>query len=247
MSYTLERTADAIPLLPVVAREFDAWLANAPERHRRWLESSGFEAQPGKWCGIPGVDGALEAIVCGMRESGWLYQLADLPAALPGGDYRLESVWDRDQRLQASIGWGLASYRFERYRKRNAARPALHLDKDIAEAVEDLCGAQSLVRDLVNTPTEDMGPRQLVDATQEEADRFGAKVEVTTGDELLRDNFPAIHAVGRAAARAPRFISLTWGKKDNPVLVLAGKGVCFDTGGLDIKSAAGMKGHAAVF
>ena len=240
MTYTREASADALPLLPVLADEFDAWLDNAPQHHRRWLESSGFRARPGKWCGLPGVDGALEAIVFGMRDSGWLYQLADLPGALPGGHYRLESVWERDQRAQACIGWGLAAYRFERYREHDGPRRTLYLDADIAEIVEDLCSAQAQVRDLVNTPTEDMGPSQLADATVAVADRFGARTDIIVGENLLKDNFPAIHAVGRAADRQPRFIEMTWGDEDAPLLVLAGKGVCFDTGGLNIKSAAGM-------
>jgi leucyl aminopeptidase len=102
-------------------------------------------------------------------------------------------------------------------------------------------GAQSLVRDLVNTPTEDMGPSELADAVIHAADQLGASASVIKGDDLLTENYPAVHAVGRAASRPPRMISLTWGEKDHPVLALVGKGVCFDSGGLDIKPASGMK------
>jgi leucyl aminopeptidase len=116
----------------------------------------------------------------------------------------------------------------------------LLLDEDIDAQVRSLCAAQNLVRDLVNTPTEHMGPSELADAVTREADRFGASTSFVKGDELLTSNFPAVHAVGRASSRAPRLLELTWGDESAPVLALVGKGVCFDTGGLDLKSAAGM-------
>jgi leucyl aminopeptidase len=175
-----------------------------------------------------------------MEKEGWLYQLASLPSVLPEGVYQLESEWTREQRLQAALGWGLAGYRFERYKANGKPRPRLLLDGDIAEDVRTLCEAQYLVRDLVNTPTEHMGPAELVDAVVRQAEAFAAECRVVTGEELLRHNFPAIHAVGRACSRAPRLVELTWGDADAPLLSLVGKGVCFDTGGLDLKTASGM-------
>lgn len=240
MSYSREHEQKVIPLLPVHATDYQQWLENTPAHHRRWLESTGFNADPGKWCGLPGADGKLEACVFGMADDGWLYQLADLPKTLPGGNYRLVSVWTSDQRIQASLGWGLSSYKFDRYVKSTKAKPVLCLEDDIADIVEQVFDAQALVRDLVNTPTEDMGPSELVEALVREGDEFHAHVDIVHGDDLLSENFPAIHAVGRAADRAPRFVKLTWGERDAPVLALVGKGVCFDTGGLDLKSAAGM-------
>ncbi len=241
MSYTCDHETPTIPLLPVAAADYEAWLKTVPQRHRRWLESAGFSAKPGKWCAVPDENGRLEAVVFGMAEEGWLYQLAALPPELPEGCYRLVSVWNEDQRIQASLGWGLGAYRFERYRKPGTPLPVLHLDTDIAPIVKKMHTAQSLVRDLVNTPTEDMGPEELAGAVFRVADRLGATAEVVQGDDLLTRNYPAIHAVGRAATRAPRLVTLSWGDKDDPVLALVGKGVCFDTGGLDIKPAAGMK------
>ncbi|NIP17475.1 MAG: leucyl aminopeptidase family protein [Xanthomonadales bacterium] len=240
MSFTREHDQNAIPLLPVLESELDEWLENTSEHHRRWIESVGFKAGAGKWLGLPDADGKLEAVVFGMAEDGWLYQLAGLPGVLPPGNYRLVSIWNEDQRIQASIGWGLAAYRFERYRSSDKPRPVLCLEDDIAETVELIFGAQSMVRDLVNTPTEDMGPGDLADAVVTVGNRCDAKTEVIRGEGLLTRDFPAVHAVGRAADRAPRFVSLTWGDKDHPLLALVGKGVCFDTGGLDLKPAAGM-------
>ncbi len=240
MSYKREHDQNAIPLLPVQASDYPQWLDNAPSHHRRWLESAGFKAEPGKWCGIPDERGALEACVFGMQDHGWLYQLTALPAGLPAADYRLVCVWSKEQRIQASLGWGLASYRFERYKKSSRIKPVLCLEDDITQDVENVYTAQSLVRDLINTPTEDMGPGELADAAVREADLFGARVEIIRGEDLLAENYPAIHAVGRAAEQAPRFVQLSWGDRDAPVLALVGKGVCFDTGGLNLKSAAGM-------
>jgi leucyl aminopeptidase len=242
VSFTRDQKQDSVPLLPVAQAEYENWLATVPERNRRWLKSSGFRARPGEWRCVPNASGRLESIVFGMAEQGWLYQFGDLPKQLPAGCYRLVSVWSEDQRIQAGIGWGLAAYRFGRYLKDNGEDvPRLLLDEDIAEAVERMTAAQCLVRDLVNTPTEDLGPPELADAVARVADRADARVSVISGDDLLNENYPAVHAVGRAAARAPRLIHLTWGDPDHPVLALVGKGVCFDSGGLDIKSASGMK------
>ena len=241
MTYTTDIDDRAIPLIPVHASDFRQWMENAPDHHQRWLESSGFDASPGKWCALPDAKGRIEEVVFGTADSGWLYQMAELPAGLPAGHYRLVSVWSKDHRIQACLGWGLASYRFERYVQNNGERPVLCLDKDIAEHVQNLFEAQKLVRDLINTPTEDMGPAELAADTQQQADLFDARVEIIQGNDLLTENFPAIHAVGRAAERAPRFIRMTWGERKAPLLALIGKGVCFDTGGLDLKNAAGMK------
>jgi leucyl aminopeptidase len=240
VSYTREHDQKAIPLLPVLREELDDWLANAPERHQRWIRSSGFKAQAGKWCGLPDARGGLEAVVFGMADDGWLYQLAGLPGALPAGNYRLVSIWNEDQRIQASIGWGMAAYRFRRYLQDAKPGPVLCLEDDIGKIVEYMYGAMALVRDLVNTPTEDMGPGDLADEVVKVGDAFDARTRIVKGEDLLTEGFPAVHAVGRAAERAPRFICMTWGDKNDPVLALVGKGVCFDSGGLDIKPASGM-------
>ena len=175
-----------------------------------------------------------------MDEQGWLYQLASLPALLPEGVYRLECDWTSEQRLQACLGWGLASYRFERYKSNDKPRPTLVLDEDIERDVRALCEAQGQVRDLVNTPTEHMGPEELADAVLSAADDFGADCSVVAGADLLNENYPAIHAVGRASSQAPRLVEMWWGDEANPLLALVGKGVCFDSGGLDLKTASGM-------
>ena len=243
MSYISQKESDgrkAIALKPVSREQFEAFLDGASEARKSWLKASGFRAEPGQVCALPAEGGAVEAWLFGMQEAQWLLQLAAIVPKLPEGVYRLESDWTREQRLLASLGWGLACYRFDRYKEDRTVRPTLLLDADIDEEARRLSSSQGLVRDLVNTPTENMGPQELADSAELLAKEFGASFSVVEGDELLARNFPAIHAVGRASSRAPRLIELNWGDDDAPLLALVGKGVCFDTGGLDLKPAAGM-------
>ena len=231
---------DGIPLYPVNSAGYEQWSANLPGIQQKWLKAAGFRARAGELCSLPDSNGELHGYAFGMVDQGWLYQLASLPTKLTGGTYRLISDWSREQRLQASLGWGLACYRFELYRKSPREWPSLVLDDDIAVEAENLLAAQLLVRDLVNTTTEDLGPAQLADAMQIQADQFDADMSVIHGVDLLTRNFPAIHAVGRASDREPRLLKMEWGDEDDPLLALCGKGVCFDTGGLNLKPGAGM-------
>ena len=229
-----------VALLPLTADTLEAFLAGIPAAQRAWIESAGFKAEAGQVCALPGADGAVETWVFGMQAKGWLNQLAAIVPKLPEGDYRLDCDWSREQRLQASVGWGLACYRFDRYKSPKGGPPSLGLPGDIESDTRRLVAAQGLVRDLVNTPTEHMGPQELADVAAALADEFGAGFSVIEGDDLLTQDFPAIHVVGRASTRVPRLIELNWGDEDAPLLALVGKGVCFDTGGLDLKPAAGM-------
>jgi len=238
MSFTKKK--DAIPLYPVSSDNYEQWLANQPDVRQKWLKAAGFNAKAGELCGLPDGNGELQGYVFGMAEEGWLYQLAPLPAKLSQGDYRLVSDWSPEQRQQAALGWGLATYRFDMYLSSQPDLPSLYLDEDIASGVEQLLSAQSLVRNLINTPTEDMGPAELADAMQSEADRFDARISVVHGVDLLTRNFPAIHVVGRASEREPRLVIMEWGEDSHPLVALCGKGVCFDTGGLNLKPGAGM-------
>jgi len=239
-SKELKGEAVAIPLQPLDERGLQEWKKSASAAARKWVEAAGFKAAPGQSCPVPGGDGGPSCWLSGREKEGWLYQLAALPALLPDGIYRLDCDWSREQRVQASIGWGLASYRFERYKANGKPRPVLLLEPDVERDVREICEAQHLVRDLVNTPTEHMGPDQLADAVTDQADAFDASASSVTGDELLTRNFPSIHAVGRASTRPPRLVELNWGEEEAPRLTLVGKGVCFDTGGLDLKTSAGM-------
>lgn len=240
MTNPFSSSEDGLPLYPVNSANYEQWLATLPGVQQKWLKASGFRASKGELCSLPDSNGELQAYAFGMADQGWLYQLAPLPAKLAAGSYRLVADWEPEQRLQASLGWGLACYQFDLYRKSSKEMPSLFLDEDIAIETRRLLSAQSLVRDLVNTPTEDLGPAQLADAMQVEADRFDANMSVVQGVELLTRNFPAIHAVGRASDREPRLLKMEWGDQNHPLLALCGKGVCFDTGGLNLKPGTSM-------
>src|SRR5258705_6557239 len=168
-----------------------------------------------------------------------LFRPGALPGLLPAGVYRFANA-PHDTRL-AALAFALGSYRFQRYRKADA--PGVKLVPpdgiDVAASTR-MAEAAGLDRDLINTPANDMGPEELVSAAQELAQRFGAKFDCIIGDDLTRQNFPLIHAVGMASSRAPRLIDLSWGDPAHPKVTMVGKGVCFDTGGLDLKPSTGL-------
>lgn len=236
----LNENQQPVPLLPLSQQQFEAWKDQASPAHLKWVEGSGFTGAAGQSCALPGANGGVEGWLLGVGQKGFLFSLSSHAGRLPKGAYHLECEWSAQQRAQASLGWGLALYRFDRYKSHDHSSPLLVLEPDIESQVRSLYSAQCLVRDLVNTPTEHMGPSELVDAVIRQGDAFGAQTRIITGDELLTENFPAIHAVGRASSRAPRLIEMDWGEEEAPLLVLVGKGVCFDTGGLDLKTATGM-------
>jgi leucyl aminopeptidase len=208
---------------------------------RSWLDETSFDAAPGSVCLLADAHGKLARVLVGVDRRDSLAALAALPMSLPSGDYVLaaESV-ALDPQL-AALGWALGAYQFTRYRKAKRLPATLAVDAKTLTALAPLVEATRLVRDLVNTPTEDMGPKHLADAVKQLGKAHKAKVREWVGDELLDDNFPTIHAVGRASHRAPRLIELSWGKATDPKLVVVGKGVCFDSGGLDLKPSDGMR------
>ena len=220
---------------------FSSWLAAQPVRVRTAVAAHGLTGKPGDRAVLPG-DGADEwsmLLVCNeATTSPW--RIASLGASLPAGTYRLAE----GPVGAAGLGWVLAQHRFDRYRKAAAsgARVLLTTDAATIDATTRLADATALVRDLVNTGASDLGPAELEAATEALAARHGATVTTTRGDALAT-GYPMIHAVGQAAAkdRAPRLIELEWGDPEHPRVALVGKGVCFDSGGLDIKPSAGMR------
>jgi leucyl aminopeptidase len=231
----------ALPLHVLDRAQFGEWRAAQPAAVQAWLDAQAFTAAPGSVILLPGEQGIAGAVL-GVGDALDPYSYAHAPHGLPPGDWKLASTLDDDAHLALQLGWGLGSYRFDRYRKLMRAPAKLLLDGNTSDAETfDVLAACVRVRDLVNTPTEHMGPNDLEHVAREMAQTHGAKIEVITGDELLVRNFPAIHAVGRASHRAPRLIALRWGASGLPHVALVGKGVCFDTGGLDIKPADGMR------
>jgi leucyl aminopeptidase len=220
--------------------EFEAWRARQPAAIPQWLQAHGFDASPGALLVLPATDGSAESAVLGLGDAHDPLSYAGAPFALPRGEWEVRGELDDEARKALLLGWGLGSYRFDRYRTPPRPPARLRIDASDAETA-DVLAACLRVRDLVNTPADDLGPPQLEDALRELAAQHGAEVDSIVGDDLLAKNFPAIHAVGRASHRAPRLLRLDWGDPAHPKLALVGKGVCFDTGGLDIKSADGMR------
>jgi len=236
--------AGARPVLVLPAAGYQEWLSAQPERTRAWLEGSGFEAKGGASALLPGPDGAVESALLLVGEAAEPWDVAALRSRLPAGDWRLEAVGSDLDLASAALGFALAGYRFERYRKprendRKEVRLVLEAEEP-ARRASVVAEAVFLARDLINIPASDLGPAELAEAAGGVADRFDAAFRTIEGDALLAESYPAIHAVGRASSRAPRMVELLWGEADAPKLTLVGKGVCFDTGGLDLKSAQGM-------
>ncbi|WP_434711839.1 M17 family metallopeptidase [Rhizobium sp. YTUHZ045] len=206
-----------------------------------WARKAGYKAESGSLLLIPTSDGQLGGALFGLgtNPSEQPYITGRLARALPAGDWHIETAPLTANRL--ALGFGLGSYRFDRYKseKSSAATLMIPRDADGADIKRQLAGV-FLARDLINTPTNDMGPEQLEAAFRALAGHYKAELSVITGDELLTQNFPLVHTVGRASADAPRLLELRWGKKGHRKVTLVGKGVCFDTGGLDIKPAASM-------
>jgi leucyl aminopeptidase len=233
---------DAIPLTPLRKADLGRWLEVENENACRWVAGNGFTADGGTTMTIPGADGGIERALVGLGENGGLWDWAGVPGRLPEGTYRVDGTLAPADAQGAGLGWALGTYTFARYRKVEAKYATLvwpdGCDRD---GVEHAARATFLVRDLINTPASDMGPQELAAAAAALAGEHGADCRVITGDDLLEANYPAIHAVGRASARAPCLIDLTWGEADAPKVTLVGKGVCFDSGGLDLKAAGPMK------
>jgi leucyl aminopeptidase len=209
--------------------------------HRQWLSATGFRPTPGALALLPNNAGSLARVLVGVDRNDPLGALGALPFRLPEGIYELSEDGAIEDRDLLALGWALGAYRFDRYRTSPRQAAQLLVESATLRSVQAVAEATAEVRDLVNTPTEDMGPEHLSAAIHAHAEEHKAKVREWVGDELLEANFPTIHAVGRASHRAPRLIELTWGKNSNPKLVIVGKGVCFDTGGLDIKPSDGMR------
>ena len=230
-------------LMVVSADTLPDWLATQPARVQAWLKGSGFEAGLGEVRLLPGPDGAVSGAVAGLgtakARARLRFGIVRAFAGLPGGAWRLVGELSQEQRDEAALGSLLAQYCFDRYRPAKAVEPVLLVPEGVdAARLLAMAEGEFLTRDLVNTPASDMGPDELEAAFVALAARFGARAEVVTG-AALESGFPMIHAVGRASVRAPRLLDMRWGQA-GPALTLVGKGVCFDTGGLDIKPSSGM-------
>src|SRR6478752_2695558 len=234
--------SQATPIWFVHTGNLDSVSRDIGERGRTFVAAAGFEANPGRLMLLPATDGTLAGALFGIEAPDEneidRFRPGQLSGQLPPGSYRFANA-PHDPRL-AALAFALAAYQFTRYRKADARNVRLVVPEgvdgqDLSRIVEGV----TLCRDLTNTPSNDMGPAELEAASRAFARRHGAKVKVTSGDALAK-SFPLVNAVGAGSARKPRLIDITWGKPSDPKITLVGKGVCFDTGGLDIKPDSGM-------
>ncbi len=239
------RGCEPVPIHLVGHGYTSAILEAGPSAARAAATLAGFKGAVGELVLVPSSEGALERVLFGLGDTPAAASFRGLSARLPPGDYRIDSSAVGLAPDDLALAWEFGTYRFDRYKARPAgavARLVAPHDADVVR-VRILAAACALTRDLVNTPANDMGPDDIGSAAHDLAAGYGASLSVVVGDDLIEAGYPAVHAVGRAAtaARAPRMIEMTWGEADRPLVVVIGKGVAFDTGGLDIKPSAGMR------
>jgi len=246
MSHFTTSSKTATPLTVLSANALKPWLAKQPAKTAKWIKTwvatHKFTARPDTFLIVPNEQGSVERVLVGTDAAPHIWSLAHLPAMLPEGSYAVDGDWNAAQIADAALGFALALYQFDRYRTVEKKKLTLALPKaGQAQTVQRRFDAIALVRDLINTPPQDMRPADLAKAAQDLAKRNGAKFSQVVGEDLLKQNFPAIHAVGRAGPDAPRLLRLQWGNPKHPLVALVGKGVTFDTGGLDLKPLSAMR------
>ena len=232
----------ATPIHLIRAADWQKWREARPESQRTLAAAHDFAGQRGRILLVPATDGSIERVLFGLGDKPNPLLIGLLASNLPSGGYALAADSREFPGTLAAVAWAMGGYAFTRYKARAkiAPRLAAPAGADMAEALR-IADAIFLVRDLVNTPANDMGPADLHAIAEAVTHSCGAQLEAIIGDDLLTQNYPLIHAVGRAGPKPPRLLHLWWGAADAPRVTLVGKGITFDTGGLDIKPADGMR------
>ncbi|MGR6874384.1 leucyl aminopeptidase family protein [Pseudomonas sp. HK3] len=238
MQNVIIHDSTGIPLHLFEKNQYSQWLEQQSSFVKNWLEQSQYKEQG--LALIPSKDGALETAIFVSENLSDFFATADLAKVLPAKTFLLKA--DAEHQLNTAIAFGLTSYRFDKYKAVTQGQPKLAIaDKAIIEQADKFIAAATLVRDMINTPASDMMPQHMSVTMESLACEFGAQFSEIIGDELLTQNYPTIHAVGRASCHAPRLLDMHWGNTEHPKVTLVGKGVCFDSGGLDLKPGAAMR------
>ena len=236
-----DREAVCIPLELVCCADFPHWCAQQTGLIKRWVQANQFQALPHTHCVIPNAEGSIDRVLVGVKSYEQAWALGHCAYGLPPGRYKIVTKLTPERLSYLAMTWGLGAYHFGQYRTGPSTLAQLQLSADIDQSyLVNLVNSHYWVRDLINTPASDMNPQVLAKEAQRLAQEQGADYEEIVGDELLARGFTATYAVGQASAIAPRMIQLSWGRAQDPSVVLIGKGVCFDSGGLDIKPSQGM-------
>jgi len=230
--------AYSTPLIPVSSKDYTLWLASQEPQTQTWLENNNFTAKPAEYCLIANTDGSIEAVIVGYDPDDTRWMLSSMSGNLPVGDYFLQANFDSRTLQDIAVGWALGQYCYQASQQDQEYARLYVEDSDPIMTTVD---AIHLVRDLINTPANLMMPEQLATATQQLAQDYNATFTEITDEEQLQQHYPAVFAVGKASAYRPRMIKLSWGEAQHPQLCLVGKGVCFDTGGLDLKPSKFMR------
>jgi leucyl aminopeptidase len=232
----------SIPIFLLHSSSLKDWLKTAPKSSRQWVDAHGFSAEPGSVCLIPSDTRGIDCVLYGIRIGYDHWCAAGIQKKLPPGKYHFATDLRKEDADRVALGYLLGLYQFNKYKKPAIQKVHIELPKRADRAYcESVAKAIGLVRDLINTPANDMGPAALAEAASRVAKQYKATCKIIVGDQLLKQNYPTIHMVGRASSDAPRLIDISWGNPKHPKVTLIGKGVCFDSGGLDIKPSSGMK------
>ncbi len=240
--YQREALDSLLPITLVTRDGLADWSTEQSLQLSSWVESIGFKAEPGSFCLLSDQAGRLSGVLAGVGDEDSLWDIGDLSQQLPDGIYYLANDLSAEQLQQALISWGLGAYQFTYYKKAKRSPVKLFAPKGChIEVIENIVESTYLVRDLINTPAEDMGPLELASIAAKLAEQFNATATQIVGEDLLDEVYPAIYTVGRGSYNVPRLIDLEWGELTDPKVTLVGKGVCYDTGGLNLKPANGMR------
>ncbi len=234
-------TEKTIPLNIVYKTDFDIWVKNQTEFSKNWIKNSGFKASANRFLIIPDNTGCIDSVLVIADSKNIIWCLGKCANELPEGDYSIATNLSESEKESCALGWGLGSYDYKRYKKKNKKNCTLVLDVENKTKVESLLSGITVTRDMVNTPASDMMPQNISDTCKSIGKNYDVNFSECVGKELLSNNFPVIHAVGRASVHHPRLIEFSWGESNKPTVALIGKGVSFDSGGLNIKSAQGMR------
>jgi leucyl aminopeptidase len=239
--FQTSKKSNSIPLIPVHANQFEIWLESLDEKNYNWVNHNGFSAGESEFCSIPDIEGNVEKIFFGVTDNEHLrWALGNISGALPEGNYHIEADYGDHEVEALAVGWAMGQYSFDLFSgKKN--KPYAFLYVKNFQPVLAIVDAITLIRDLINTPPSHMMPEDLSRAAEKLAKQFNAEFSEVVDQDDLENQYPAVYAVGKASDHKPRMIKLEWGDDLLPHVCLVGKGVCFDTGGLDLKPAKFMR------
>ena len=236
----IHESSRSIPIIAVVPELWSAWFIEQPKATQQWLQSINFIAKPGSYSLLPGNTGQLQQILLVVNNDADFWTFGLLPNVLPEGHYHLEAINELKLFEQIALAWGLGAYEFTRYKKSTRPLAQLLIAKKHHAALMIKLDAIYRVRNLINTPADDMNPAELGENVFQIGKKYHATVTQIVGPDLLTANYPAIYTVGKASCHEPRLVDLRWGDNKHPKVTLVGKGVCFDSGGYNLKSSGNM-------